>query len=118
MNGAVRTRSSRASAPPVEARLAALDWELIGAHLDADGCALIGPVLSDEECRALAATYDDDQRFRSRIVMARHGFGRGEYKYFTHPLPDLVASLRTALYSRLAGIANRWNEALGTSETL
>ena len=109
------TQSARASVPSIEARLAALDWELVGTRLDADGCALIGPVLAPEECRALAATYDDDERFRSRIVMARHGFGRGEYKYFGHPLPSLVASLRTTLYSRLAGIANRWNEAMGVA---
>ena len=115
MNGAVRTRSARASVPPVEARLTALDWELIGTHLNADGCALIGPVLSDEECRALAATYGDDQRFRSRIVMARHGFGRGEYKYFAYPLPEPVAALRAALYPRLAPIANRWNAAMGVA---
>jgi uncharacterized protein len=115
MTGAAQTRSARASAPSIEARLAALDWELVGTQLDTDGCALIGPVLSPEECRGLAATYDDDARFRSRIVMARHGFGRGEYKYFAHPLPDLVASLRTTLYSRLAGIANRWNEAMGVA---
>ena len=113
MTGAAQTRSARAAVPSIEARLAALDWELVGMHLDADGCALIGPVLSPEECRALAATYADDAQFRSRIVMARHGFGRGEYKYFGHPLPNLVASLRTALYPHLAGIANRWNEAMG-----
>jgi uncharacterized protein len=65
------------------------------------------------ECQSLAATYGDDERFRSRIVMARHCFGRGEYKYFAHPLPDLVAGLRTTLYPGLASVANRWNEAMG-----
>jgi uncharacterized protein len=102
-----------ARARPIETRVAALDWERIGASLDADGCAIIGPALSVTECETLAATYADDARFRSRIVMARHGFGRGEYKYFAHPLPDLVTQLRTTLYPRLAAIANRWNEAMG-----
>jgi hypothetical protein len=94
-------------------RLAALDWEQIAASLDTHGCAVIRPVLSSNECRSLAASYDDDSLFRTRIVMARHGFGRGEYKYFADPLPEPVATLRTMLYPPLAGIANRWNEALG-----
>jgi len=113
MKTALRTKADRELAPTIEARLAALDWEAIATSLDAHGCAVAGPVLSPEECRAIAVTYDDDARFRSRIVMARHGFGRGEYKYFAHPLPDAVATLRTALYLPLAAIANRWNEALG-----
>jgi uncharacterized protein len=108
-----QTREAGVSVPPVADRVAALDWEHIAAGLDTDGCAVIGPVLAPEECRSLAAIYGDDGQFRSRIVMARHGFGRGEYKYFAHPLPDLVASLRATLYPGLAGIANRWNEAMG-----
>jgi uncharacterized protein len=115
MTTALRTRETRALTPSQESRVAALAWEQIAASLDARGCAVIGPVLSATECKSLAATYDDDERFRSRIVMARHGFGRGEYKYFAHPLPDTVAALRTALYPPLADIANRWNEALGIS---
>jgi hypothetical protein len=107
------TRDPAASVPAIEDRLAALDWAHIAARLDEDGCAIIGPVLAVEECRSLAATYRDDERFRSRILMARHGFGRGEYKYFAHPLPDLVASLRATLYPWLARVANRWNEAVG-----
>ncbi len=85
----------------------------IGAALDADGYAVIPRLLRAAECRALAALYDDDGLFRSRVVMSRHGFGRGEYKYFDEPLPALVAALRTALYPPLAGIANRWSAALG-----
>src|SRR5262249_30889829 len=88
------------------ARIASLDWARIAADLDAHGCAVIGPLLGADDCADLAACYDDDTLFRSRIVMARHGFGRGEYKYFAYPLPDAVAGLRSALYSPLAQIAN------------
>ena len=94
-------------------RVAAFDWERIEADLDARGCAVASAVLSAEECAALAASYPRDELFRSRVVMARHGFGRGEYRYFRYPLPPLVAGLRAALYPRLAPVANRWNEAMG-----
>ncbi len=97
------------------ARIAALDWACIAAELDASGCAVVGPLVDADECAALAARYDDDALFRSRIVMARHGFGRGEYKYFAYPLPEPIAILRRALYSPLAAIANRWNERLGVA---
>jgi uncharacterized protein len=90
-----------------------LDWQRILADLDAYGCAVVGTVLSAEECAALAASYTADDLFRSRVVMARHGFGRGEYKYFRYPLPKVVASLRETLYARLAPVANRWNEIMG-----
>ncbi len=93
-------------------RVAALDWARIAHELDAHGCTVTGPLLSASECAAVAARYGDAQ-FRSRIVMARHGFGRGEYKYFAYPLPEDVAALRAAFYPPLAQIANRWNEALG-----
>jgi len=95
------------------ARIGALDWARVGAELEASGCAVVGPLLDASECAALAARYDDDALFRNRIVMARHGFGRGEYKYFAYPLPEPIAMLRTALYGPLAAIANRWNEQLG-----
>lgn len=88
--------------------LAGLDWGCIAAELDERGCATTGPILTDSECAALIATYDDDARFRSRVVMARHNYGRGEYRYFAYPLPDTVTSLRAALYPPLAEIANRW----------
>jgi hypothetical protein len=94
-------------------RVAALDWGAIGADLDAAGCAATPPLLTPEECAALQALWPDPARFRSRIVMARHGFGRGEYGYYAHPLPDPVAALRTALYPALAAIANGWKERLG-----
>ena len=112
MTAAPALRSS-ASPPAIARRVAALDWQRVAASLDADGYARIGPMLTPEECTALAALYADGERFRSRIVMARHGFGRGEYQYFAYPLPDLVAELRTALYARLCGLASRWNEAMG-----
>jgi hypothetical protein len=93
-------------------QVAALDWARIAGDLDAYGCATTGRLLSAEQCAALTQTYATDGPFRSRVVMARHAFGRGEYKYFDYPLPDLVAVLRAALYPPLAEIANRWNEAL------
>jgi uncharacterized protein len=108
-----RARVSSTSPPAITRRVAALDWQRVVTNLDADGHARIGPVLTPEECASLAAHYADGTRFRSRIVMARHGFGRGEYQYFTYPLPALVGALRTALYPRLCGLASRWNEAMG-----
>jgi hypothetical protein len=90
-----------------------LDWERVSRDLDAQGNALLEGILSREECRALAALYSEDDCFRSRVVMGRHGFGRGEYKYFTYPLPDIVEGLRSALYPRLAPVANRWNLDMG-----
>jgi hypothetical protein len=89
-----------------------VDWLRVEADLDADGAAVIEKLLTPEGCRELIGLYAEDDRFRSRVVMARHGFGRGEYKYFDHPLPRSVADLRKALYPPLARIANRWNEAL------
>jgi hypothetical protein len=93
-----------------------LDWQRIGDELDAFGCARVPGLLAPGDCALLAAAYDDAALFRSRIVMARHGFGRGEYQYFRYPLPDLVQALRTALYEPLAAIANRWHAALGIDE--
>ncbi|MGE0752494.1 MAG: 2OG-Fe(II) oxygenase [Variibacter sp.] len=109
----MRRAPSRDGEGGVATRATALDWERIGAELDAYGCALTGPLLMSGECAALAALYPQDAPFRSRIVMARHGFGRGEYKYFAAPLPEMIAQLRAALYPPLAAIAQRWNEAMG-----
>ena len=97
-------------------RVATRDWAALGEELDKHGCALIDNLLTAEECRKLAASYPDDEQFRSRIVMSRHGFGRGEYKYFSYPLPPPIAALRQALYAPMAKIANRWNEALGEKQ--
>lgn len=98
--------------PRVAERTAAVDWEGVAAKLDAEGHAVMRSMLSPEECASLAAGYAIDEQFRSRVVMARHGYGRGEYKYFAYPLPALIASLRTTLYQRLCDIANRWNESM------
>jgi uncharacterized protein len=102
-------------APPADiaARVDAIDWTQATGDLDAQGCAVLKGLLSPDECRGLAALYPDDTRFRSRVVMGRHGFGRGEYKYFAYPLPNLIAQLRPALYAQLRDVANRWNEAMG-----
>ncbi len=94
-------------------RIQALDWERVSHDLDAQGSAVLEHLLSSDECQALAGLYPEDSLFRSRVVMARHGFGRGEYKYFRYPLPEIIAELRTAVYPRLAPIANRWNAAMG-----
>lgn len=93
--------------------IADYDWAAVAAHLDAHGWASLPKLLPAGECVSLAGLYDDDRHFRSHILMARHGFGRGEYKYFAYPLPDTVAHLRTALYPMLVPVANRWNEAMG-----
>ena len=93
-------------------RIEAVDWEEVGRDLDAQGNAMLGRLLSAEECLGLVGLYRDENGFRSRVVMARHGYGRGEYRYFSYPLPRIVADLRSALYPRLMPIANRWNEAL------
>jgi hypothetical protein len=108
-----RLRAVTPAAAPVEQRVAELPWDTIATALDAFGCATTGPLLTPDECASLAESYPVDDLFRSRIVMARHGFGRGEYKYFAYPLPDIVAALRSALYAPLAEIATRWNEAMG-----
>jgi hypothetical protein len=91
-----------------------LDWQRISQELDNHGNAILEQLFSPEECQALAAMYTKEELFRSRVVMARHGFGRGEYKYFNYPLPDLVGKLRTQLYERLVPVANRWNAAMGS----
>jgi uncharacterized protein len=102
-----------AAASDVVARVEAIDWTQANRDLDTQGCAVLNGLLLHDECRDLAALYSDDARFRSRVVMGRHGFGRGEYKYFLYPLPELIAQLRPALYGRLREVANRWNEAMG-----
>jgi hypothetical protein len=117
-----RDNWSRATAMSTAAEITTVDiatrvsrcgWTAVEDRLDAHGWARVPKLLTPDECSGIASLYDDDARFRSHVVMARHGFGRGEYKYFKHPLPGTVADLRTALYPRLVPIANRWNEAMG-----
>ena len=111
------TATARKSPPQLPVDLAAhvdaLDWPQITDDLDAQGSAVLKGLLTPDQCRAISVLYPDDAHFRSRIVMGRHGFGRGEYKYFSYPLPDLIAELRPALYAHLQVVANRWNEAMG-----
>lgn len=118
MTQAPRRRGHTEAVPAtadIPSRVAGLDWAGIAAALDEQGYALTGLLLATEECRSLSDRYGDDAIFRSRVVMARHGFGRGEYEYFSYPLPPLVAALRRAFYPPLAAIANRWSEALGAA---
>jgi hypothetical protein len=111
MSAALETRSI--AAPDVGPRVDGYDWTSILTHLDVNGWATIPKLLTASEAAAIAGLYDDSRIFRSHVVMARHGFGRGEYKYFAYPLPDTVADLREALYPRLVPLANRWNESMG-----
>ena len=97
----------------LQRRLDETDWSALGPALDRQGWALLPRLLDAETCRSLAGLYDQEAGFRSRVVMARHGFGRGEYRYFAYPLPSLVEGLRTAVYPRLAPVADRWCERMG-----
>jgi O6-methylguanine-DNA--protein-cysteine methyltransferase len=111
MNVHTRTRPATRATGAATGRVQALDWNCITDELAAQGSAMMERLLSPEECREIASLYPED-RFRSKIVMGRHGFGSGEYKYFAYPLPDLIEGFRTALYPRLAPIANHWNELM------
>jgi len=99
--------------PAPSSPLAEIDWTSTAASLDARGFAILPKLLAADQCRMVAGMYADDSHFRSHIHMARHGFGRGEYKYFSYPLPEPIAELRPALYPPLAEIANRWNASMG-----
>ncbi|MGH9320595.1 MAG: 2OG-Fe(II) oxygenase [Vicinamibacteria bacterium] len=111
MSAAIKRRL--VTAVDIDHRVDAYDWTGISARLDGYGWAMLEKLLTGSECAAIAVLYPDDRHFRTHIVMARHGFGRGEYKYFRYPLPDKVADLRAALYPRLVPIANRWNKSMG-----
>jgi uncharacterized protein len=110
MSAAAARRTTRDAS--IEARVEEADWPLVSAGLDAEGWSVIEQLLTPRECEEIAGLYEGGGHFRSRVVMARHGFGRGEYKYFAYPLPEIVTMLRGALYRHLASIANRWNEAM------
>jgi hypothetical protein len=113
MNVHARVGAGPGRSRSVEGRIAAIDWRATSQDLDAFGAAVVRGLLTAAECHAIAALYPHEEHFRSRIVMARHGFGRGEYRYFRYPLPRRIDALRTALYQRLAPIANGWNARLG-----
>jgi uncharacterized protein len=112
MNAQARIVSIASAVSPAEARLAKYDWEEIADRLNGFGCASIPKLFSQEECRQFAELYPHEEHFRSHVHMARHGFGKGEYRYFKYPLPDLLGELRTASYPRLAVVANTWNERM------
>ena len=90
-----------------------ISWERVYRDLDAEGNAIIKGLMSSDQCDEIRVLYDKEDLFRSNIVMERHGFGRGEYRYFSYPLPNLITTLRTSLYPHLVPIANRWNESMG-----
>jgi hypothetical protein len=100
------------SSGDIDTRVAAIDWASASRHLDSYGWAMLRRLLTADECETIAGLYEDDHRFRSQVVMARHGFGRGECKYFAYPLPDIVTEIRTTIYPSLVPIANRWNESM------
>jgi uncharacterized protein len=106
------TKENIVSAKDTVQSVHALNWQRISRDLDDQGNAILERILSPDKCADLVGLYRDDRLFRSRVVMARHGFGRGEYKYFSYPLPDTIAELRTALYSHLVAVANRWNAVM------
>ncbi|WP_349961487.1 2OG-Fe(II) oxygenase [Rhizobium sp. ZPR3] len=116
----MNTQLSSFAPPPMEstleARVDAYDWSSLAGELDGFGCAILPKLLAPDECGAISRLYPEERHFRSHIIMARHGFGRGEYRYFNYPLPGLLGGLRTALYPHLANIANRWNARMGIEE--
>src|SRR5262245_61060282 len=112
-NAAAQAVTPGTAATGVAERVQALDWEHVSQDLDVQGSAIIERLLAPDECQAVAGLYPQDGLFRSRVVMGRHGFGRGEYRYFSYPLPDLIADLRTAVFPHLVPIANCWNTAMG-----
>jgi len=113
MRESTQTNDTAAAA----ARVAALEWQSLETQLVDRGWATTGPLLTPAECAELAAGFDDTTLFRSRVVMARHGYGRGEYKYYGYPLPPLIAQLRSSLYPQLTRVANHWSVVLRRNET-
>jgi hypothetical protein len=113
MSVAANSPTPLSSSKGLTERIEALDWEFLSRGLNEQGNVLIAGLLSANECDTIAVLYSKDELFRSRVVMGRHGFGQGEYKYFSYPLPDVIAVLREAAYSQLVPLANRWNSAMG-----
>jgi hypothetical protein len=112
----VHSLSTKRASRSAESRVAAQDWRALVSDLNVHGCAVMEKLLSPDECAEIAALYPREEHFRSHVVMARHGFGKGEYRYFRYPLPDMIEGLRTALYPRLAAVANDWNEKMGVAQ--
>lgn len=104
---------STGNSQSISERVRAIDWQPVLEELDTQGNAKLNRILTPDECRKLSSLYQQDDSFRSTVVMQQHGFGRGEYRYFKYPLPGIVATLRTLVYPLLVPIANRWNEAMG-----
>jgi uncharacterized protein len=117
MNATTRMAPAPSAENAAEERLAKYDWGSFAAGLSDHGCAVLEGILTPKECRDIAALYPHEEHFRSHIHMARHGFGKGEYRYFAYPLPDPIGSLRTALYPHLVRVANEWNERMGISRS-
>jgi uncharacterized protein len=111
----VVTKIAAAGTKSIEGHVGRYDWLAAGAELDAFGCAVLKALLTPDECQRVAALYPQEQHFRSHIHMARHGFGKGEYRYFKYPLPSPIAELRTALYRQIAPFANAWNERMNVA---
>ena len=116
MSARMSTISPISAVPSAETRVAAYDWATLAGDLDTFGCAVLPKLLAPPECQAISGLYPDESHFRSHVIMARHGFGKGEYRYFKYPLPDLLGGVRTALYPRLAVVANGWNARMGITE--
>jgi hypothetical protein len=116
MNAQTKIIPTSSAVQSAEDRLAKYDWGAFAAELSNHGCAVLQKILTPEECKEIAALYPHEEHFRSHIHMARHGFGKGEYRYFRYPLPDLIGGLRTALYPHLAAVANDWNERMGIDQ--
>lgn len=112
MNVQAKIAPASSTVSAAEQLLSQYDWDTIAEELNGFGCAPIRKLLSPAECRQIAELYPHEEHFRSQVHMARHGFGKGEYRYFKYPLPDLLGGLRTAFYPRLAGVANAWNERM------
>jgi hypothetical protein len=112
----IHSLSTKRASRSAESRVAAQDWRALVSDLNVHGCAVMEKLLSPDECAEIAALYPREEHFRSHVVMARHGFGKGEYRYFRYPLPDMIEGLRTAFYPRLAAVANDWNEKMGVAQ--
>jgi uncharacterized protein len=113
MNASSKIVPALSAVRSTETRVSQYDWKTLSVDLNCCGCAVLEKLLSPDQCRLIAGLYPDEEYFRSHVHMARHGFGKGEYRYFKYPLPDLLGGLRTALYPHLAAIANDWNERIG-----